>query len=287
MKTKCVSKRCVIIVNTILILSSTMLAIITHSLLPASVDVTQFDSIFVRLFGFPAVVVFYFLLLFTQCAITITYIGIKANVAKLQIGIRFGIAFAMLYLVGMQEVVIKGSSFSSWGLEFVKYQFIIGIGDGIPVILLCLGVAFFALSDNKRIKVIDKLQLTKSIKSIFVIAITIFIGRTIGYESGLISSESSTYPIPCYMWTGCFGLLMGYIYVILYPLLTFKKKQYHIPLRLIGAIGVNWIIFNFFIGLIMNGAIPQVILRSGLDVMMLFIASTLITKKSINEREGR
>ena len=279
MDTKGISTKKVIILNTIFILFSVIIAIIVHALLPATVEVAQFDSILVRWFGFLAVVIFYFLLLFTQCALSVRYIGVRADVPKLQIGIRYGMAFAMIYLLGMQEIVVEGSSFTAWGLGFIKYQLIMGIGDGIPAILLCVAVAFFTLNDNKRFKPNKKLQLTKCLKCISVIAIAIFLERTIGYESGIIASDSAAYPIPCYAWTGCFGILMGYIYVILYPLLTFEKKQYSIPLRFIGTIGMNWMIFNCFIGLIMKGAMPQTLLRSGLDVVVLFLASLIIEKQ--------
>lgn len=188
----------------------------------------------------------------------VSYIGLKADAPKAQIGIRFGIAFAMIYLLGMQEVVIEGPPFSNWGLGFIKYQLIMGIGDGIPAILLCLAIA-------------------------------IFIERTIGYESGLINSDSATYSVPCYMWTGFFGILMGYIYVVLYPLLVFEKKQcgIGIPLRFIATIGVNWMIFNSFIGLIMKGAMPQMLLRSGLDVVVLFLASAVVGKYIIGLNDAK
>ncbi len=278
MGTKCISVKRLIIMNTVFILFSAIFAILVHALLPASVDVAQFDSIFVKWVGFPAVAIFYFILLFTQCTLAVRYIGARANVPKSITGIRFGIAFAMIYLIGMQEVVIKGSSFSTWGLGFVKYQLITGIGDGIPAILLCLAIVYFTLSDSEKSKPIHKLQITKCIKAIAIIAIAIFVERTIGYVSGFISSDSHVYPVPCYIWTGLFGILMGYIYVILYPLLAFQKKQYSIPLRFIATIGVNWMIFNSFIGLIMKGAMLQMILRSGMDVVVLFLVSIVIDK---------
>ncbi|MBU3092781.1 hypothetical protein KPL35_11925 [Clostridium sp. CF011] len=277
MDTKCISTKRLIIINTVLILFSALFAIIVHALLPTSVDVAQFDSIFVKCFGFPTVAIFYFILLFIQCVMVVRYIGVRADAPKLQIGIRFGIAFAMIYLFGMQEIVVEGSLFSNWGLGFVKYQLIMGIGDGLPAILLCVAIAYFTLSESKKIKPISKLQMTKCIKTIAIIAITIFVERTIGYESGLISSDSATYPVPCYIWTGFFGILMGYVYVILYPLLVFEKRQCGIgvPLRFIATIGVNWMIFNSFIGLITKGAMPQMLLRSGLDVVVLFLASAV------------
>lgn len=280
MDTKCISTKRVIIINTVFIIFSAIFAILVHALLPTSVDVAQFDSIFVKWFGFPAVAVFYFILLFTQIEIVVRYIGLKTEAPKLQTGIRFGIVFLMIYLLGMQEVVIEGSPFSNWGLGFVKYQLIMGIGDGIPAILLCFAIAYFTLSDSEKIKPINKLQMSKCIKIIAIIAIAIFVERTIGYESGLISSDSAAYPVPCYIWTGFFGILMGYIYVILYPLLVFQKKQcgIGIPLRFITTIGVNWMIFNSFIGLIMKGAMLQMLSRSGLDVIVLFLASLVVGK---------
>jgi hypothetical protein len=289
MDTKCISTKRVIIINTVFVIFSAVFAIIVHALLPTSVDVAQFDSIFVKWFGFPAVAVFYFILLFIQCAMVVSYIGLKADAPKAQIGIRFGIAFAMIYLLGMQEIVVEGSPFSNWGLGFVKYQLIMGIGDGIPAILLCLAIAYFTLSDSEEIKPINKLQMTKCIKTIAIIAIAIFMERTIGYESGLISSDSATYSVPCYMWTGFFGILMGYIYVILYPLLVFEKKQcgIGIPLRFIATIGVNWMIFNSFIGLIMKGTMPQMLLRSGLDVVVLFLASVVVGKYIIRSNDAK
>ena len=262
---KYISGKRLIIMSTVFILFSAIFAILVHASLPASVDLAQCDSIFVKWFGFPAVAIFYFILLFTHCTLAVRYIGVRADVPKSIIGIRFGLAFAMIYLFGMQEVVIKGL-FSTWGLRFVKYQFIMGIGDGIPVILLCLAIAYFTLSNSDNHKPIHKLQITKCLKAIAIIGIAIFVERTIGYASGFIISDSRVYPVPCYIWTGLFGILMGYTYVILYPLLASKKKKYSIPLRFIATIGVNWIIFNCFMGLIMKGAMLQMILRSGLDI---------------------
>jgi hypothetical protein len=278
MDTKCIGTRKVIVINTVTIIVTAIFAIIVHALLPAEVDITKFDSILVKCFGFPAIATFYFIVLFTQCAIAVGYIGRRTNILKLKVGIRFGIAFAILYLIGMQEVVVSSSPFSTWGTEFVKYQFIIGLGDGIPAILLCLTITYFTLSNNKRSNKIQKLHVTKSIKAILIIAIAIFIGRTIGYKGGLITNDIALYPIASYLWTGFFGLSMGCIYVILYPLLTFGNKHYRVSLRVISTIGVNWIIFNCFIGLIIKGVMPQMLFRSGLDVAFLFISSVVLDK---------
>jgi hypothetical protein len=278
MDTRYISTKRVIILNIVIIILSAIFAIIVHALLPASVDTAQLDSILVKLFGFPAVAIFYFILLFTQCAMAVRYIGLRAAAPKFQIGIRFGIAFALIYLLGMQEIVVEGSPFSTWGLGFVMYQLIMGIGDGIPVIVLCLAIVFFTLNDCGKSKPIHKLQVTKCTKIITIIALAIFAERMIGYESGLISSDIAAYPVQCYIWTGLFGILFGCIYVILYPIFVLVKNQNSISLMFTAVIGVNWIIFNSFIGLIMSSSMPQAILRSGADVAALFIASSVSGK---------
>jgi len=283
MNSKCISIKRIIIINIITIIFSAIFAIIVHAMLPASVDVSQFDSILVKWFGFPFVASLYFVILFTQCAIAVRYIGVRTETTKLQIGIRFGLVFAMIYLLGMQEVVVEGSPFTSWGLHFVKYQFIMGIGDAIPAILLCLIISYFTISNKEKSNLIHKLQFRDIIKVVSIIVIAIVIERTIAYESGLIASNSDTYPIPTYVWTVLFGVMLGFIYVILYPLLTYKNNISYIPLRLTLVVGVNWIIFNSFIGLIFKDTMFEMLIRSGLDVLTLFIASTIIGKYIITK----
>ena len=55
----------------------------------------------------------------------------------------------------------------------------------------------------------------------------------------------------------------------------------YIPVRLTLIIGLNWIIFNSFIGLIFKDAMFEMLIRSGLDVLILLIASVIIGKFSI------
>lgn len=278
MHSKGISMKRIIFINIFTIFFSAIFAIGVHAILPAPVELSLFDSLLVKLFGFPFVASFYFIMLFTQCAIAVRYIGVRTEASKFQTGIRFGLAFAMIYLLGMQEVVVEGSPFSSWGLEFVTYQFFMGMGDAIPVLLLCLIISYFTIENKETGNVIHKLQTVDIIKAVSIIAIAILIERTIAYESGLITSNHDTYPIPTYVWTILFGLTLGFIYVILYPLLSYKNNLRYIPLRLTLVIGVNWIIFNCFIGLIFKDTMFEMLLRSGLDVAALFIASTIIGK---------
>ncbi len=268
-----------IIVNTIAIILAASIAIIVHAVMPAGVNAENFDSVFVKLLGFPVVAASYFVLLFTHCVVAMGYIGKRSNVPKLQIGIRFGLAFAMLYFFGMQEVVVEVSPFREWGFAFVSYQFFMGVGDAIPVLLLCVTVAYFTLDNANICLPVQTLGKTEKIKVVALIMVAFLTERVIGYETGIITSNCNTYPIPCYIWTILFGIVLGCCYVVLYPVLAKEQNKLLLSIKLVVlTIGVNWIMFNSFIGLILSGVMSQMLLRSGIDVAIFFLSCIVISK---------
>ncbi len=252
--------------------------------MPAGVNAENFDSVFVKLFGFPVVVASYFVLLFTHCVVVMRYFGKQSNVPKLQIGIRFGLAFAILYFFGMQEVVVEVSPFSEWGFAFVSYQFFMGVGDAIPVLLLCVTVANFTLDNAHAYLPVQTLSRIEKIKAVALITLAFLIERVIGYETGIITSNCHAFPIPCYIWTILFGVVLGCCYVVLYPVLA-KQNKLLLSFKLaVLTIGVNWIMFNSFIGLIFSDVMPQMLLRSGIDVAILFLSCIVIGKYFVGKQ---
>lgn len=268
-----------VMVSMLAIIIATAIAIIVHAALPAGVDAERFDSVFVKLFGFPIVSVFYFVVLFIHCVVAMRYFGKGSGVPKLQIGLRFGVAFAIIYFFGMQEVVVDVSPFNEWGVDFVKYQFFMGAGDAIPVLLLCATVAYLTLENNNIYTSIQRLNKAEKIKTAALITAAFLLERAIGYETGIISSSCHTYPVPCYIWTILFGIVLGCSYLVLYPVFAKEQDKLLLSVKLVVlTIGVNWIIFNSFIGLIFSGFMPQVLLRSGIDVTVIFLTSIAINK---------
>lgn len=65
--------------------------------------------------------------------------------------------------------------------------------------------------------------------------------------------------------------------------------QCAMAVRLIIVIGINWVIFYSFIGLILDGAMPQMLLRGGIDVIILLLACCVtekLSKKSYSKKHG-
>ncbi|NLW90998.1 MAG: hypothetical protein GXY34_05300 [Syntrophomonadaceae bacterium] len=265
-----------LMVSILAILCSVAITIAAHAILPASVDGGLLDSALVMLWGFPIVAVSYFLILYTQCTVAVRYIGNRTKSSPWQTGIRFGLAFGLIYLLGMQEIMVDSSPFSTYGFEYIKYQFLMGIGDAIPVFMLCVAIALFTIKQVANQPMVSKINMKERLLAVSVIAVLFLIERTAGYETGIIQSSCATYTVPCYIWTALLGIVLGYIYTMLYPVLSGEEKWIHVPVRFSLIIGLNWIIFNSFIGLIMKGAMPDALLRSGLDVAALFIASCII-----------
>lgn len=281
MKEKDISVKRVLIINTLAIIVATAIAIILHAIVPGAGDlnVADFDSIFVKLFGFPVVAVSYFVLLFLHCVIVMRYFGKRTGLTNIQIGIRFGLVFAALYMVGMQEVVVEASPFNEWGLAFVTFQFFMGISDALPALFLCVVTAYFTLSNKKTSSAGHVLNLIEKMKVVALITITILLARAVGYETGLINSNVDTFPIPAYLWTIVFGIVLGYCFIVLYPIFASGQNKSLLSYKLVVVtIGLNWIIFNSFIGLIFSGVMYQMLLRSGIDIVVFFITSIIIQK---------
>jgi hypothetical protein len=266
----------IIITSVLTILCSVAFVIAFHAVMPASADVEKLDSVLVTHFGFPFVAVSYFAMLYTQCTVVVIYFCNKTKISNLQTGIRFGLSFALINMVGMQELMVESSPFAQYGFEYIKYQFFMGVGDAIPLFILCMVIALFTVKNSVKEGKVPKMKMAEKLYAIGIISISFLLERTVGYETGIIQSNCDIYMAPCYIWTALFGITLGCIYTILYPVLYNEQKWIHVPIGLALSIGLNWIIFNSFIGLIMKGTMSDVLLRSGLDVMVLFIASYII-----------
>lgn len=292
--------------NTILlicsILAAAIIAILVHALLPSpggEMNVEDFNSLLVQTFGFPVVASSYFILLYLHIVIVLVFYGKRTEIQekRINIGLRFGCAFALLYFVGMQEVVVSSSPFTEWGFDFVIYQFFMGLGDAIPALLLCIATALLFLPKNfgKVVKAGNESNQIKSnqIKSnqtesydieskqahsqklntyvirVLLIALAFFAERTIGYYIGYIDSDIESYPVPVLVWTALFGIILGVAVQLITPICVAQNKtRFCVNVGLV-IIGLNWIIFNSFIGMIMAGTIGIMLLRSGIDVIIL------------------
>ena len=263
------------IIGIMSVLVAAIIAIAVHALLPspgATLDISEFDGILVQLFGFPIVASIYFVILYLHILWVIRYFAPKSYWGNRGIGIRYGLAFGLMYLVGMQEVVVSASPCDTYGLGFVVYQFFIGLGDAIPVMVLCLLVSAVEKKKSDIINIFIKKNIRKNIVLVFGVAITFFIERAIGYVAGYLDSDIREYPVPVLVWTFIFGVVLGGMYLILRPIYNQENKTKKVFYIVLFTIGINWIWFNCFMGLILDGLFVKMFFRSLLDVLFVMIA---------------
>jgi hypothetical protein len=254
------------IVIAVAIVVCAFIAIVVHAALPAKVDEALLDGLLVRQFGFAAVAVTYFLILFAHCSVTVAVSWPTAQSQQIRHGLTLGLAFAVMYMIGMQEIVVDSSPFSAWGADFVVYQAIMGIGDALPVILLCAIVGALLANGHVRAAAGRRQGL------IAVLVMTLAVGTVRWSMSalGVIHSSLADYPIAVVAW----GYLLGLGFSIGYILLT--RANAAGKAVMIYGVGLNWLIFNSFIGLVFAGAMTDALLRSAIDVATVALSMGLI-----------
>ena len=273
-----------ILLDYILVLLFAAAAIVLHAIMPspgATMDTSVFDSMLVKKFGFPAVATGYFVILFLHILSVIKVFSVKSDIGKWKTGCCFGMAFALLYLGGMQEIMVSASPLTEYGIDFILYVFFLGLGDAMPVFLLCIllcGVHCVPAADQRGNKIFCKENHIRIIS----IACAFFLWRMFGYVTGIVDNEMTIYPVPVVIWTFVFGSVVGLGYCLINYSCKDKGRK---VFRLFLTIGVNWIWFNCYIGLIAAHTFLFMVLRSGLDVFAILVGS-LLAEVFIQKIEG-
>ncbi len=262
----------VLVFSVISIVICSLLSIIAHAVLPAKVDVSRLDSVLVEKLGFPVVAIFYFVILYTHCVVVINMLKNTFYNNGLKSGLYFGLVLALLYMAGMQEIMLSVSPFDAWGSDFVIYQLLMGLGDAIPVIVLC------SVSGKLARTTSEKSEKPYINKVVTLLLFTIISGtaRTILSQTNIIDNSMDSYPIAVSLWNYSFGFVVGIGYLIL------RKHYKDVEKWMIWGVAVNWIIFNSFIGLIKDGALHDALLRSMLDGIVIVGIVWLIRGKTGN-----
>jgi hypothetical protein len=256
------------IVIAVTIVVCAVIAIVVHAVLPEKVDEALLDGVLVLQFGFPAVAVAYFLILFAQCSVSVVVSSPTAQTRPLRHGLTLGLAFAVMYMIGMQEIMVDTSPFAAWGSDFVAYQAIIGLGDAIPVILLC-AVTGALLADGRTLVAFGS---RRSLVGMLVMTLTVGTVRWLVSALGIIQSGLAEYPIAVVGWGYLLGLGFGIGYLLLTRTNTAAKAV------MLYGVGLNWLIFNSFIGLVFDGTIGDALLRSAIDVAAVGLSMALMAR---------
>ncbi|MCD4793805.1 MAG: hypothetical protein K8R54_11255 [Bacteroidales bacterium] len=252
--------------NIIVIFLFTGICIFLHQFAPDPKKEGVPVSIFYKQGIFGPIIAVDLLVTFSLLAIIFNLIKDKISGTKYTIGLKFGAAFSILWMLGFLEgVLYYGTS--------LKHDILHGLADGISITLM-----FFVLGllENRSIK---KSGSKINFSAPAIITGFYFLGRYFLYIVLNIDSNVHTQPVEIFIWTVGIGLSIGYIYHTASESLSgyspFKKAVWF------GVIifGVNWLLFYSFVPIIQQVSLFNNFIRPITDI--LFVCSGVFLYEKI------
>lgn len=250
------------------IVGISLITIILRSLLqliiPAGNQTILEQSEFVKNGTLPMVFMLYGLIAFI--ALTLIFIEIQKGMGgKKQIkGLKIGLLYSLIWTAFLIEPLPHGSF-----IDLFSYP----LADGIVLVFLGLMTGIF-LSESSPNKQYHPSSNTKFSIAIFTLFFTT--GRLIQYNFFHIYSMFEVSQVKTLLWVIFTGIVIGFMFDYLRSTTTGKG-----PLTsslLFGGIyfGLNLFFFNFFLPLVLKVSLVDLITRTSIDIIFVFLASLLL-----------
>ncbi len=225
-------------------------------------------SIFATILGTEITASLWALFAFSVVAIVFLHIRDVIPGEGVRKGLRYGIAIALLWTMGMLEGV------PLFGHSFIN-EFVVGLSDAIPVFLL--GVLLSLLQPGEKTETASvKFSLGKKMQAVLILAGLFLVGRYIAYASGMIRSGIQDMPLQTFVWTLMMGISIGASYVLVGAKLqgsSLKQRAMRFGFLIFG---MNWAVFLVFMPLLFSGYIADVLVRIILDAALVAFGTYLI-----------
>lgn len=239
-------------------------------------------SFFVKVMGLPLTLIIWYFIAFGSIAFIFYIFESKLPGIKSRKGLRYGIAIGILWLWGMLEgVSVSGNPFMN--------EFITGISDALPIVLMGLLLGIFTTKrnviENKR----KSLSLKNILLSVFIFSTIFLVGRYFFYYTNIMKSGFRLYPYFTFIWTFLMGTCIGVTYLLLgqatkssFPMISAIKFGVFI-------FGVNWMVFVIFIPFVFDGTLNDFIIRILIDTLLVILSyyiSEFLGKMNVKEKKS-
>jgi hypothetical protein len=247
-----------------------VLMTLSHIFLPAPLNIADINnhSELALKFGFPLVAAAYtflvsIILVLSICLVIPFIRDFKKSMFKLTLFL------GLLWFIGFFEAIFSEETY----LDLL----ILAIGDSIPAFLLVFLIAKYSINIHDDFKTEGKLHendIKYRIISVFAITISFTIVRLIGYYIINMKSRIDDMAVGIFIWTVLMGLLIGLEY-IMYQKMDCNGLWIHRVFRFVIILfGINWIIFNLFVPLLLNEPYMEFIgYRGILDIVSVFVGA--------------
>jgi hypothetical protein len=245
------------------IIGISFITILIRSLLqlviPSTNQTVLQQSIFVMNGTLPIAFMIYGTVAFTALTIIFIYIHRGMGGGRITKGLKTGFIFSIVWTVFLVEPLPHGST-----IDLFTYP----IADSFVLLVLGLMSGRF-LSENSPKK---KHRLTiDSMLNISTITLVFAIGRMIQYRIFNIYSMYEQAQVRTLIWVICAGIIIGFMFE--YVKYTVNHKNAFTRALIFGGIifGVNLLLFNFFLPLVLKVDILDLSIRTLIDTVSVII----------------
>lgn len=253
-------------------LITTIVRIIGQMFIPSGTQDILKPSVFVNKGIMPLVFTVYGILAYTIIALMFLLVKEKICGVRVIRGLKYAVSCCLVWVVYLFEPLPH--------VAFID-KFTYPIADSIA--LLVLGILSGLLLCEK-----EKNNGKKSFKiyvfPILVITVLFTLGRYIQYEFISIYSSYADDKIATIVWAIFVGLIISLVVQWLNDKLVVKKTYIRSVILGVVLFGVDLILFNFFMPLVFDADIPDLIIRTAIDIVFVTIGCFFTFLKPMKER---
>ena len=252
-----------------IVLFCSLFATTIHALGPPLYDYNAPKSYIIENGLFKPAVIGLFFITFWALAFVFVFIQDKLPGKGLLKGLRYGISFGVLWLIGMFEMSIAFGS-------PLKYEFFSGLCDCSSLILFGLLLGRFIATDSNR--VINK-KSKSGLIPVFIIAGLFIVERYFRYftltqyNPGYFENSLITFTF-----TLSLGLWVGIMYRLLRQELS-ESSPVKQALWFGGIVfGIDWLFYNLFLLLFFQWPLIEILLVTAFDIISVIIGVFFVEK---------
>lgn len=249
---------------------SMIIRILFQLIIPSSEQSVFKPSIFVQTGTLPIVFFIYGTLTYFIISIIFFVINNRMAGTKLFKGLKIAFIYASVWVIFLLEPLPHAANTSI--IELISYP----LADGIALLIIGLLCGNFLFQDS-QIKE-NKLNSINPF-NIFIITLTFIMGRIVQYKIFNIYSLFTENPIKTILWVICTGIIIGFMFE--YLNYTIKTENIIKKSLIFGFIyfGINLTLFNFFMPLVLQVNIIDLIVRTAIDIIFVSIGCFIINKR--------
>ncbi len=213
--------------------------------------------------------------IFAYSLIAALYFFVERNLSGSKIikGLKYGITCAVVWIIYLLEPSPHVNP-----IDKITYP----MADSAALIVMGLLLGLFCSKDNPKVEHDRSRNILNHIFSLCCITICFSIGRLIQYMFIDIYSSFENEKLYTLLWVVLTGFVIGVTMLYLKEHLV-KRSRIKTSL-ILGCMlfGIDLLLFNFFMPLVFSANIPDLIIRTFIDIIAITIGIYLISSKDKN-----